>query len=90
MVAKKLEQKPKGEGIPTTAKVSPSRGRSQGPHREGPLRAPCSPGALGCWGAGGGRRGAVCLGISQLRAAPSQGTLCTEDTDAPIQEPDFL
>ena len=24
MVAKKLEQKPKGEGIPTTAKVSPS------------------------------------------------------------------
>lgn len=26
MMAKKLEQKPKGEGIPTTAKVSPHVG----------------------------------------------------------------
>lgn len=40
MVAKKLEQKPKGEGIPTTAKVSPSRGALSGAARGGASESP--------------------------------------------------
>ena len=39
-VAKKLEQKPKGEGIPTTAKVSPSWGALSGVARGGASESP--------------------------------------------------
>lgn len=42
-VAKKLEQKPKGEGIPTTAKVSPSAHGVLSGRREGPLKVPLLP-----------------------------------------------
>ena len=35
-------------------------------------------------------KGAVCLGTSQVRAAPSQGCLCAEGAYAPTQEEDFL
>lgn len=43
-MAKKLEQKPKGEGIPTTAKVSAAHGLSWGSMgRASPREVPGSP-----------------------------------------------
>lgn len=38
VVAKKLDQKPKGEGIPTTAKVSPAQGGFRGRSGAGSTR----------------------------------------------------
>lgn len=47
VVTKKLDQKPKGEGIPTTAKVSPAPGISEvgGLSSDSPL----APRSLRCW-----------------------------------------
>lgn len=49
MMAKKLEQKPKGEGIPTTAKVSRPHGAGLGQDGDRPRKPPVHPRALGCW-----------------------------------------
>lgn len=60
-------------------------GFSQGP-QGGASESPPFADALG-WVVG---KGAVCLGTSQVRAAPSQGCLCAEGAYAPTQEEDFL
>lgn len=62
MVAKKLEQKPKGEGIPTTAKVRSAGGVSGGGGRGGGSQpGECaSPTPSGRVGGHGSSRGILC------------------------------